>query len=103
MEKTIHEVVFNSSGVPDNYLVGTIRQGTKNVDQLSMRFEDYNNEDLVVLIKATRGDGELAPTGLIALPRLDPLTNLVWYDFTFGQQEDLTNVQVGLKTKLNIV
>ena len=34
MEKTIHEVVFNSSGVPDNYLVGTIRQGTKNVDQL---------------------------------------------------------------------
>ena len=34
MEKTIHEVVFNSLGVPDNYVVGTIRQGTKNVDQL---------------------------------------------------------------------
>ena len=107
MEKTIHEVVFNSLGVPDNYVVGTIRQGTKNVDQLSMRFEDYDDQELVVLIRATRGDGELAPAGLIALPRLDEVTNKVWYDFTFGQQEDLTNAgswftEVDENLKLNI-
>ncbi|HHX66665.1 MAG TPA: hypothetical protein GX708_01230 [Gallicola sp.] len=92
MIKTIHEVVFDSAGIPDNYNVGILRQGTKNIDQLSMHFESYNDAERVVVIRATRGDGELAPTGLLALPRTDENTGKVWYDFIFGQQENENNV-----------
>ena len=91
MIETIHEVVFDSAGIPDNYNVGVLRQGTKNIDQLSMHFESYNDAERVVVIRATRGDGELAPTGLLELPRTDENTGKVWYDFIFGQQENENN------------
>lgn len=67
---TRHEVVIGATGIPTPYhQILPLRQGSKNVDILSFRFENYNNAELVALIKATRPDGEKAPAGLMALPR----------------------------------
>ena len=91
MEIKRHEVVFNENGEPDVFKAGIIRQGSKNVDMLSVRFENYNDMELVAVVGGERFDGEKVPAGLLFIPEKDEATGYVWYNFIFGQQEDEGN------------
>ena len=68
MEIRRHEVVFNENGEPDIFKAGVIRQGSKNVDMLSVRFENYNDMELVAVVGGERFDGEKVPSGLLFIP-----------------------------------
>jgi len=85
MEKTIHNVVIDTSGDPTPFNVGTIVQGSKNADIIRIQFEEHNNAELVGVLKATRGDGEKAPAGLLLVS--NEIEGTYYYDFEIGQQE----------------
>lgn len=86
MEKTIHNVVIDLNGIPTPFNIGKMTQGSKNVDIIRIKFESYKTStDLVGILKATRGDGEKAPAGLLLVP--NEIDGVVYYDYEIGKDE----------------
>ena len=89
-EPTIHNVFINADGTPSELNIGNLTQGSKNVDIIRVRFENFDDtQELVCVLKAERDDGKKAPAktppGLLLTP--NKIDDVVYYDFLIGQQE----------------
>ena len=80
-------VEFDSRGVPNVQCAGYLRQGSKGVDQILVKFKGYeDNLSLVAVFNGERADGESCETGLLMkLQQQDD--GSFWYTYTFGEYE----------------